>query len=148
MTKKPLIVFASDHAGFALKEVLKIKAEDWGFPVKDCGTHSIEAVDYSDYITPVVSEVLKGAMGVLVCGSGIGMSIGANRFKGIHAALCCDSTMAKMSRSHNNANILVLGERFIEKEEALSCLEMFLDTPFEGGRHTRRIEKLDQLTVN
>lgn len=148
MTQKPSLVFGSDHAGFELKELLKAKAEEWGYSLKDCGTSSTDAVDYSDYIVPVVKEVLKGAVGILVCGSGIGMSIGANRFKGIHAALCCDAFMAKMSRTHNDANILVLGERLIKTDEAVACLETFLNTPFENGRHTCRLEKLDHLTLS
>jgi hypothetical protein len=93
----------------------------------------------------LVKEVLAGAVGVLLCGSGIGMSIGANRFKGIRAALCNDGLMAKLAREHNDANILVFGERIIGKEEAVSCLESFLKTPFQGGRHARRVEKLDDL---
>ncbi|OFW69236.1 MAG: ribose 5-phosphate isomerase B [Alphaproteobacteria bacterium GWC2_42_16] len=146
--KKGTVVFGSDHAGFEYKELLKKAAQTWGYTVMDCGAHSAEAVDYPDFIIPVVKEVLAGAKGVLICGSGIGMSIGANRFEGIGAALCFDSLMAKFSRTHNNANILVLGERFIGIEEARSCLETFLNTPFEGeDRHVRRIEKLDKLTI-
>ena len=142
---KGTIVFGSDHGGFDYKELLKEAVRDWGYAVIDCGTHSAESVDYPDYIKPVVKEVLAGAKGVMICGSGIGMSIGANRFKGIRAALCFDGLTAKLAREHNDANILVLGERLIGKEEALSCLEAFLNTPFEGGRHARRVEKLDKL---
>ena len=141
--EKGTVVFGSDHAGFAYKELLKKAAQDWGYTIIDCGTHSTDSVDYPDFIAPVAKEVLAGAQGVLICGSGIGMSIGANRFKGIRAALCCDGLMAKFSRTHNDANILVLGERFIGKEEALNCLEIFLSTPFEGGRHTRRVQMID-----
>ena len=148
MIKKSPLVFASDHAGFEFKELLKAKAEEYGYTVKDYGTHTTDSVDYSDYIVPVVKEVLKGAVGVLVCGSGMGMSIGANRFTGIRAALCCDTAMAKMSRSHNDANILVLGERFITADEAIACLKTFLDTPFEGGRHSPRVEKLDHISLS
>ena len=139
------LVFSSDHGGYELKEFLKKAAHKRGVRVIDCGTHSPESVDYPDYIEPVVRAVLKGALGIMICGSGIGMSIGANRFKGIRAALCCDGPMAKLARSHNDANVLVLGERLMSKEEALVCLDAFLDTPFEGGRHTRRVEKLDEL---
>lgn len=142
---KGTVVFGSDHAGFAYKEFLKEIAHDWGYTIIDCGTHSTDSVDYPDYIEPVVKEVLAGAIGVLICGSGIGMSIGANRFKGIRAALCFDGLMAKFARTHNDANILVLGERLIGKEEALSCLETFLNTPFQGGRHLQRVEKLEKL---
>jgi len=141
------IVFGSDHAGFELKQLLKKVAHEKGYQVIDCGSYSPQGVDYPDYIAPVVQEVLKGAMGVLICGSGIGMSIGANRFKGIRAALCVDGLMAKLARQHNDANILVLGERLLGKDEAISCLEAFLTTPFEGGRHARRVEKLEALIV-
>ncbi|MBS0272730.1 MAG: ribose 5-phosphate isomerase B [Proteobacteria bacterium] len=142
---KGTLVFGSDHGGYEYKEFLKDYARDWGYTVIDCGTHSTDSVDFPDYVPPVVKEVLAGAIGVLLCGSGIGMSIGANRFKGIRAALCFDGLMAKLAREHNNANILVLGERLIGKEEAASCLEVFLNTAFQGGRHEKRVEKLDEL---
>jgi len=142
---KGIIAFSSDHAGLEYKELLKKTAQNLGYTITDCGTHSTESVDYPDYIEPIVKEVLAGAKGVMICGSGIGMSIGANRFKGIRAALCFDGLMAKLAREHNDANVLVLGERLIDTEEAVSCLEAFLNTPFEGGRHARRVEKLDKL---
>jgi ribose 5-phosphate isomerase B len=144
--EKGTLVFGSDHAGFEYKEFLKEKAQDWGYTLIDCGTSSIESVDYPDYVPPVVKEVLKGATGVLICGSGIGMSIAANRFNGIRAALCSDGLGAKLAREHNDANILVLGERLIGKEEAASCLEAFLNTSFQGGRHARRVEKLEKFS--
>lgn len=142
-TQKGTLVFGNDHGGFEYKEYLKEVSRDWGYNVIDCGTHSTISVDYTDYIKPVVSEVLSGARGVLICGSGIGMSIGANRFKGIRAALCADRLMTRLAREHNDANILVLGERLIGKDQAIACLEAFLNTPFLGGRHERRVEKLD-----
>jgi ribose 5-phosphate isomerase B len=138
------LAFSSDHGGYDLKEFLKKAASDWGYTTIDCGTHSPDSVDYPDYIEPVVKEVLKGALGVMICGSGIGMSIGANRFKGIRAALCMNNHMAQLARTHNNANVLVLGERLMGKEESLSCLDTFLNNTFEEGRHTRRVEKLDE----
>lgn len=141
---KGTLTFASDHAGFEYKEFLKEVGQNWGYHIIDCGTHAPLSVDYPDFIEPVIKEVLAGAKGILICGSGIGMSIGANRFKGIRAALCCDSQMAGLARAHNDANILVLGEKLIGKERAIACFETFLNTPFQGGRHARRIEKLDQ----
>lgn len=144
-TNKGTMVFASDHGGFEYKEYLKEIARDWGYNIIDCGTHSTVSVDYTDYIASIVPQILSGARGVLICGSGIGMSIGANRFKGIRAALCGDRLMAKLAREHNDANILVLGERLIGKDQAVACLETFLNTPFLGGRHQRRVEKLDLL---
>ncbi len=143
---KGTLVFSSDHAGFEYKEHLKEFARLQGYTIIDCGTYSSESVDYPDYIEPVVKEVLTGAQGVMICGSGIGMSIGANRFRGIRAALCVDGLMAQLSREHNNANILVLGERFIGKEEAISCLRAFLSATFQGGRHARRVKKLEELS--
>lgn len=142
---KEILAFSSDHGGYELKAFLQKCASDWGYTVIDCGTHSKESVDYPDYIESVVREVFKGAQGVMICGSGIGMSIGANRFKGIRAALCLNKQMAELSRTHNNANVLILGERLISEEEARACLDAFLNNTFEGGRHTRRVEKLDEL---
>jgi len=140
------IAFGSDHAGFQLKELLKSKAQEWGYTVIDCGTHSTDSVDYPDYVPPVAKEVLAGARGVLICGSGIGISIAANRIRGIRAALCADPLWAKLAREHNDANILALGERLIGPDEAIESLRTFLTTNFEGGRHLRRIEKIDQIS--
>ena len=143
--RKDILAFGSDHAGFEYKEYLKDLSYTWGYQIIDCGTYSLEPVDYPDYVLPVVKEVLSGAKGVLICGSGIGMSIAANRFTGIRAALCYDGLGAKLAREHNDANILVLGERLIGKEEASSCLAAFLHTSFQEGRHARRVEKLENL---
>lgn len=140
---KRTLVFGCDHGGFIYKEFLKKFAETEGYTTIDCGTQSSDSVDYPDYIECVVKSVLTGNVGVLICGSGVGMSIGANRFKGVRAALCLNSQMAKVAREHNNANILVLGERFMSSDEAALCLNAFLTTPFAGGRHQRRVEKLD-----
>ena len=140
------VICGSDHAGFSLKEILKSKINDMGYEAVDCGTYSPEEpVDYPDYAASVVNLLKKepGNLGVLICGSGIGISIAANRFSGIRAALCYDVTSARLSRIHNNANILVLGERLIGTYTAEECLEAFLTTPFKGSeRHQRRIEKL------
>lgn len=139
------IALGSDHAGYALKEHLKSTLKSWGYKYVDCGTHSDESVDYPDFIAPVVREVKKGSIGLLICGSGVGISIGANRYPGIRAALCHDPLVSKLSREHNDANILVMGSRILGEDEAVACLETFLQTPFEGGRHQRRVEKLDTL---
>ena len=140
------IICGADHAGFSLKEILKLKLIEMGHEIVDCGTHSGEQpVDYPDYAFKV-AELLKkdeGGFGLLICGSGIGISIAANRFPGIRAALCHDVTSARLARVHNDANILVLGERLIGSCTAEECLEVFLSTPFKGGeRHQRRVEKL------
>lgn len=145
---KQTLVFGSDHGGFEYKELLKQVVREWGYEVIDCGTHSTVSVDYPDFIPPVVKEVLAGARGILVCGSGIGMSIGANRFPSIRAALCGDILMAKLAREHNDANILVLGERLIGKDQAIAILKAFLETPFLGGRHEKRVEKLDNYDIS
>lgn len=138
------VAIGADHAGFDLKRVLKAELAARGVAVRDFGTDGTESVDYPDYAGPVANAVAGGEVeaGILVCGSGIGMSIAANRHPGIRAALCCNSEMAQMSRLHNDSNILVLGARFIAEDEAKACLDAFLTTEFEGGRHARRVGKL------
>ncbi len=138
------IVIASDHAGFELKETLKQELEALGFAVNDLGTHGAESVDYPDYADALARAVAAGeaGRGVLLCGTGIGASIAANRHAGVRAALCHDAQSASMSRRHNDANVLVLGGRVTAPETARECLRIFLDTPFEGGRHARRVAKL------
>jgi ribose 5-phosphate isomerase B len=138
------IVLGSDHAGYPLKELLKEHARDRGFGVEDVGTHSEESCDYPHYAVRVCHRVIEGAgLGVLVCGSGMGMSMAANRFRGIRAALCTNEFLARMSRRHNDANVLCLGHRVIGQDLAKSILDAFLDSAFEGGRHQRRVEMLD-----
>lgn len=140
------IICGADHAGFLLKESLKKIMVHEGYEVFDCGTHEAsKAVDYPDYALDVVTLLKRGEgdFGLLVCGSGIGMDIAANRHVGIRAALCHDVTAARLSRTHNNANILVLGERLIGPVTAEDCLKVFLKTPYEEKeKHQRRIEKL------
>jgi len=137
------IALASDHAGFCLKE--KIKAAlpelDW----QDFGAFSQDAVDYPETGRPAAEAVASGICekGILICGSGIGMSIVANKVKGIRAALCWMPEIAELSRKHNNANVLVLAGRFTTIETALEIIKVWLDTPFEGGRHQRRIDKIE-----
>ena len=138
------IALASDHAGFDLKNQLIGALEDQGHEVLDLGCDSADSVDYPDFGHAMGNAIDNGdaTMGVLVCGSGIGISIAANRHKSVRAALCTDSKMARLSRQHNDANVLALGARIIDVETALDCLEAFMNTTFEGGRHQRRVEKI------
>lgn len=140
MTKTLLI--AADHAGVELKALLKADAEAAGWSVTDLGPQTDDRVDYPVFAEKLCTTLLAGAaqMGVLICGSGIGMSIAANRFKGIRAALCHDVTTAQLARQHNNANVLCLGARTTGVSESRDCLKVFLETAFEGGRHQQRIE--------
>lgn len=139
-----LIIMGSDHAGFPLKEILKKHLASRGFQVDDTGPHSQESCDYPPFAANVAQKVLQiKGLGILICGSGLGMSMAANRYPGIRAALCTNEYMARLSRLHNNANILCLGQRVIGEDLAKSILDVFLDTPFEGGRHQRRIDLFD-----
>ncbi len=142
-----VIALGADHAGFPLKEDLKAWLGAHGYEVRDFGTHSLEAVDYPDYARLVGHAVTSGlaARGVLVCGSGLGMAIAANKVAGVRAAACFDPIMARLSREHNDANVLALGGRLTGREAALAILDAWLATPFAGGRHLRRIEKLAAL---
>lgn len=138
------IVVGSDHAGFSLKETLKASLKAKGFETLDIGTHSTESVDYPDFGHKLAAEIEAGTAtrGVLVCGSGIGISIAANRHRAVRAANCTSPEMAKLARQHNDANVLALGERLVPEEVALECLDAFLETEFEGGRHQLRVEKI------
>ena len=138
------IILASDHAGFNLKEVIKKFLIKKRKKVLDLGTDNTNSVDYPDYGKILGESVRdkKVALGIAICGSGIGMSIAANKIKGIRAALCSTEEMAKLSRNHNDANILALGARLISKENAISCLKVFLREKFEAGRHIKRVKKL------
>lgn len=141
---RQVIAIGSDHAGYALKSALVTELQALGYDPLDLGPASEASVDYPDFAYAVANAVAGGraVSGVLVCGTGIGMSIAANRHAGIRAALCTDGLMARYSREHNDANILVLGSRIIGSEVALDCLRQFLATPFSGGRHTGRVAKL------
>ena len=138
------IGIASDHAGFALKEALKGALNEWGFEVVDLGTDNEDSVDYPDFGDKLARAIVDGAVprGVVVCGTGVGISIAANRHPGVRAALCHDATGARLSRQHNDANVLALGQRMIGQAVAIDCLQVFLATEFEGGRHVRRVDKL------
>ncbi len=135
----------TDHAGFEVKPFVIEYLTKKGIEVEDLGTYSSESVDYPDFAHKVAQAVLDnpGTMGILICGTGIGMSLAANKHKGIRAALCHDYYTAEMARRHNNANILCFGARIVGKGEIESILEAWLSHEFEGGRHQRRVEKID-----
>jgi ribose 5-phosphate isomerase B len=141
------IVIGSDHAGFRLKELVKSHLERRGHRVEDAGPSAPESCDYPVYGLKVARRVASGAyeQGVLICGTGLGMSMAANRVRGARAALCTSEFQARMARAHNDANILVLGERVVGSELALAILDAYLETRFEGGRHERRVALLDQM---
>ncbi|HLT78042.1 MAG TPA: ribose 5-phosphate isomerase B [Ferrovibrio sp.] len=143
---KPTVAFAADHAGFELKNLLRDELKGQGYPVVDLGTLSAESVDYPDFGRALGEAVSRGdaQFGVAVCGSGIGISIAANRIPGCRAALVHDSLSARLSRQHNDANVIALGARLIGVDTAKDCLKVFLETPFEGGRHARRVAKLGE----
>jgi len=139
------ISIGSDHAGFELKQ--KIIEKYSSFEFDDCGTFSNESVDYPDFGHKVANSVLSNNVdcGIVVCGSGIGISIAANRNKGIRAALCTSAEHAKLSRLHNDANVLALGSRLTDEKDIYAIIDIFLATPFEGGRHSDRIKKIDYI---
>ena len=138
------IFISSDHAGFRLKEVIKDYLSKKKINFKDLGPNNYDKVDYPDFAHKVARNVKinKNNVGILVCGSGMGMSIAANRHKNIRAAQCFNSKSTKLSRLHNDANIITLGSRLLTKKNALNCISIFLNTKFEGGRHTKRIRKI------
>lgn len=139
------IAIAADHAGFDLKETLKAELEARGFAALDLGAHGRESVDYPDFADALAAALEDGraSRGVLICGTGIGISIAANRHRHLRAAVCHDTTSARLARQHNDANVLALGARLVGPEVARDCLAVFLATAFEGGgRHDRRIAKM------
>jgi len=139
------VAVGADHAGFELKSSLVSVLQDSGFRVLDLGTDGPDSVDYPDYADAVATAVAGGQarFGLLICGSGIGMSIGANRHAGIRAALCHDEETARLAREHNDANVLVLGARLMSTDLARRCVGVFFSTKFDGGeRHARRVAKL------
>jgi ribose 5-phosphate isomerase B len=141
------VALGADHAGWELKEALKAWLMDAGYQILDFGTHSPDSVDYPDYALQVAEAVTVGKVerGVLVCGTGIGMTIVANKVPGIRAALCGDVFTARMSREHNDANVLALAGRLTGRETGLEILRAWLDTSFAGGRHARRVEKIAEM---
>ncbi|WKZ59468.1 MAG: ribose 5-phosphate isomerase B [Cyclobacteriaceae bacterium] len=138
------IAIGSDHAGFEHKEVLKEWLTNNGYEVSDFGTHSLDSVDYPDFAHPVAEAVEKqdASLGVLLCGSGNGVAITANKHQGIRAALCWTEEIAALARQHNNANVVCIPARYVTQQQAEKILETFLHTEFEGGRHSRRVEKI------
>jgi len=142
------IYLASDHAGFELKEEVKKYLLNKNLAVEDMGTGSPESVNWAEYgakAAKKVSEDPDNAKGIIICGSGIGMSMVANKFKNVRAALCNDEYAAEMSRKHNNANVLNMGARVIDKEKALKIVDTWLKTEFEGGRHQKRLDYLHEV---
>lgn len=142
MSENLPILLASDHAGYALKEKVKAALLNDGLEVQDLGAHSTESVDYPDMANALCHAMKPHQMGVLLCGSGIGISIAANRHNHVRAALVHNAQTAQLARQHNNANVLVLGARTVDEAENLAALDAFLNTKFEGGRHQARVEKL------
>ncbi len=140
-----LIPIGADHAGFALKERLKQELAARGFEPLDLGTHSADSTDYPDFAHPVAAQVEAGQAhrAVLLCGTGLGMAYAANRHHGVRAAVAWNPEVARLARAHNDANILVLPARFVTEQEGVDILRAWLDTPFEGGRHARRVQKIE-----
>lgn len=140
------IPIASDHAGFELKERLRATLGEMGYAVDDIGTHSTASTDYPDYAHPLAQAVSDGQSkrGILLCGTGLGMSYVANRYPGVRAAVAWNPEVAALARQHNDANVLVLPARFLSDEDAVAIMRAWLDTPFEGGRHQGRVAKIER----
>jgi ribose 5-phosphate isomerase B len=143
------IAVASDHAGFELKTLVKAELEAMGHRVLDLGTASAESVDYPDFADALAAALRQGraSRGVLVCGTGIGIGMAANRHRHVRAAVCHDAASARLARAHNDANVLALGARLIGTEVAKDCVRTFFTTPFDGGRHARRVAKFSEPTT-
>ena len=139
------IAIGADHGGYSLKEILIEDLKSSGYDLEDLGTYSMDSVDYPDFSQKVCNQVTQGQadLGILICGTGIGMSIAANKHQGIRAGLCGDVYSAKLTRQHNNSNVLCLGARVIGDELAKMIVHTWLDAEFEGGRHQGRIDKLE-----
>jgi ribose 5-phosphate isomerase B len=140
-----VIPIGADHAGFALKERLKAELEALGYEPLDLGTHSADSTDYPDYAHPVAARIEHGEArrAVLLCGTGLGMSYAANRHRGVRAAVAWNPEIARLSRAHGNANVLVLPARYVSEGEGVEILRAWLKEPFEGGRHERRVNKIE-----
>lgn len=140
------IVIGSDHAGFSLKEFLKKYFSEKGYVVIDKGTYSTDSVDYPDYGHAIANAVLNNEcdFGIAICGSGNGINMAVNKHKGIRGALCWNAEIARLAKQHNNANVISLPGRFIDEKTAIDILEAYINAEFEGGRHQKRIEKIDR----
>jgi ribose 5-phosphate isomerase B len=141
---KVIIPIGADHAGFQLKKRVKAHLEAKGYEVKDFGCYSEESIDYPDYAHPVASmvEENENMLGIVICGSGNGINMTANKHQGIRSALCWKKEIAELARQHNNANVIALPARFITEEEGIEMVDVFLATAFEGGRHQNRVNKI------
>ncbi|HIR65295.1 MAG TPA: ribose 5-phosphate isomerase B [Candidatus Fimimonas gallinarum] len=141
------IAMASDHGGLDLKNRVKQYLEECGHQVVDFGTYTADSCDYPDFARPCAEAVANGSCerGIVVCTTGIGVSIVANKVKGVRCALCTNSDMATMTRRHNNANVLAMGQRYVDFDTAKQIVNAFLSTPFDGGRHQRRVDKIETL---
>ena len=138
------IAIACDHAGFKLKQKIIEYLNEQGYIITDFGTFSDESVDYPDFVHPLAKAISNGEMdrGIVICGTGNGVNMTANKYPKIRSALCWDNELARLARSHNNANVIALPAKFITSDQAIQFLNIFLTTPFDGGRHQRRIEKI------
>jgi ribose 5-phosphate isomerase B len=140
-----IIALASDHAGFEYKEQIRQNLQAQGYEVLDFGPYTPDSVDYPDHAHPLAQAILQGKaqQGILLCGSGNGVAITANKYAGIRAALCWLPELARLARQHNDANVLALPARYVSLEQAQEMVQAFLQTPFEGGRHAKRVEKIE-----
>ena len=143
-----IIPIAADHAGFQLKQRLIQELKALGFEPLDLGTRSADSVDYPDYAHPLAEKVERGEArrGILLCGTGLGMAYAANRHAGVRAAVAWNPEVAELARTHNDSNVLVVPARFVSEGEGVEILRRWLDTSFEGGRHSRRVEKIEKVT--
>ena len=144
---KRIIPIASDYGGYEMKQYLIEKLQNNGYEVKDFGTHSAESVDYPDMIHPLAKAIQNGEfpLGIILCGSGNGAQMSANKHPHVRAALCWNVELARLARQHNDANIIALPGRFVSKETAWEMIQVFLTTDFEGGRHEKRVAKIEQI---
>ncbi|MGA1583866.1 MAG: ribose 5-phosphate isomerase B [Saprospiraceae bacterium] len=138
------VALGADHAGYSYKEIIRASLESEGYAVLDFGTDSEDSVDYPDFVHPAMEAIEGGKadIGIILCGTGNGVAITANKHTGIRAALCWSEEITELARQHNDANVLALPTRFISRDEALAMVNTFLSTPFEGGRHSRRVGKI------